>query len=363
MRIRLGMVRYFAVLAVSASVAPVLAPGLAVATSSPTVERIGGRDRFETAAKIAEETFPSPAHRYDAWLARGDDFPDALTASFPAGQYNGGGPLLLTPTGFLHPAVVEQLERLTIGRVWIMGSAAAVSNEVEAELQARGYETFRVQGSDRYGTAEHAAAVYPENWGVAIVATGQQFADALVSGAHAFRLAYPIVLTTSDQLHPTAERILRQRDISHVIIAGGTSAVSAQVQRDLEDICSVRDDGWVDYCIDTERIGGTDRSATAALMADDFVRRIRERGDTGFQPTHVNLARGDNFADAAAAGPHAGHERGPLLLTANPNALGAATADWLRKHCATIQSIHVFGTADAISNEVAEQARQAATCP
>lgn len=355
-------IRSATIAVVVAFVALALAPGLGVAAASPTVERIGGTDRFETAAEIAEETFPSPAHRYDAWLARGDDYPDALTASFPAGQYNSGGPLLLTPTGHLHPAVVEQLERLDIQRVFLMGSAVAISSEVEVELQARGYETVRVAGVDRYGTAQHAAAVYPENWGIAIVATGQQFADALASAAHAYALTYPIVLTTSDRLHPTAETTIRERNIRHVVIVGGTSAVSTQVQRDLEDTCTDPDDGSFRYCVTTERVGGADRTATAALLADDFIRRIRERGDNGYQPTHVNLARGDGFADAAAGGPHGGHERAPLLLTVNTSTLGTATADWLRKHCATIQTIHVFGTADAISGEAAEQARQAATC-
>jgi putative cell wall-binding protein len=316
------------------------------------VERLGGTSRVETAVRISEETWPES--RYDAFLARADLFPDALVASYPAGAFNGGGPLLLTPSHELHPAVRQELERLDVERVFIMGSFAAIAPEVEAQVRALGIETYRTFGRDRYGTARSAASLAPENFGVAFVATGTDFADALAAGPLAYALRQPIFLTPPDELHPEAAEGLRERGISEVVVVGGPGAVSERVARQIEQVCHA---GGPRDCIRTRRIGGRDRTETAALLADELV----EVGEVTL--THVNLARGDAFPDAAAGGPHGGQEMAPILLATSPDRLGPAAGELLRAHAEEIESIHAFGTQDALSDRVLEEARQAATSP
>lgn len=323
-----------------------------------TVERLGGPTRYETAVRISQETFPGQLH--GAWLARGDLFPDALAASYAAKAGSGGGPILLTPPDELHPAVRDELRRTDIQLVYIAGDASAISHGVEAEIQAMGIDTHRAAGADRFATARSVAATAPNNnYGTAIIVTGLDFADALAAGPIAYARYMPIFLTTPDRLHEQAANGLYEQGIHHVIIVGGTSAVSEQVRRDIENFCPFDGGG----CITTSRIGGRNRTETAALLADELVRQVRENVDPGHVPTHVNLARGDTFPDATAGGPHGGQETAPILLTADPHTLGDATRAWLEKHAATIESIHVFGTRDAISNEVVEEARQAASTP
>ncbi len=328
--------------------APALPAG---AAAQVEVERLGGPSRYETAAAIVQEAFPGVA--FNAYLARGGLFPDALAASFPAG--GSSEPLLLTPPDALHPAVREQLERLDVTQVRIIGSFDAVSREVEAQLRAMGIDTSRTIGRDRYETAASAAhANGGETYGTAFVATGTDFADALAAGPLAYAALRPILLTPPDDLHPAAEQVLSSLDISEVVIVGGAGAVSERVARQIERIC--RADGPRD-CIRTRRIGGRDRTETAALLADELI----EVGEV--TPTHVNLARGDAFPDAAAGGPHGGQEMAPILLATSPDRLGPAAAEWLRAHAEEIESIHAFGTQDALSDRVLEEARQAATSP
>lgn len=340
------------VLLVSAVTAFAVLPGVGVAAEQVTVERLGGPTRYETAVKITQAVFPGPVE--GVWLARGDLFPDALAASYP------GGPILLTPSDELHPAVRQELRRLEAPLVYIAGDSTAVSHEVEGAIQAMGIDTHRASGADRFATARSVVATRPEdNYGTAIVTTGLEFADALAAGPLANAGNMPILLTTPDRLHEQAAEGLYEQGIHHVIIVGGTAAVSEQVRRDIENFCPF--DGG--RCITTSRIGGRSRTETAALVADELVQWVRDNLDPAFVPTHVNLARGDNFPDATAGGPHGGAELAPVLLTGDPHTLSDATRQWLEKHADTIESIHVFGTHHAISDQVAEEARQAATSP
>lgn len=320
------------------------------------VERLGGATRIETAVEISKATYGD--RNSSAFLAGATAFPDALAASYPAAIYS--SPILLTPKERLHEATREELLRLQVDRVDILGDTTVVSNAVQDELASLGIESNRLAGETRYETSLQANAVGGgENvGGPALVATGTGFADALAVGPLAAGLYWPIVLTTPDELHPAARESFGY-GYNEAILVGGTAAIADRVGEQIEQICrSAQDPDRPDAqnCVKViGRIGGADRTQTAALFADELVRQV------GTPPTHVNLARGDDFADAAAGGPHAGDELAPILLTVNRDELGEATRQWLEEHADTIESIHVFGTRGAISDEVVEEAREAAT--
>lgn len=344
-------------LAVAGSaVVVVLAAGSgAGASADVSVERLGGGTRIETAVTLSRATFDPTT--YDAWLARSDAFPDALVASAPAGFYNGGGPVLLTPSDHLHPAVREELERLQTQRVEILGSHDSVSGEVEAEIAAMGIDIFRISGRDRYHTAVIAASTMSgETRGMAFLATGADFADSLAAGPLAYVLGRPIYLTPPDGLHPDAGQGLLQTGSRKVTILGGPGAVSEEVERQVEETCYPQTSP--PDCLEVVgRIGGRDRTETAALLADELL--SQEMSGVG-PPVHVNLARGDAFPDGVAGAPHAGEELAPILLTAGPDDLGDATRQWLESYQGTIETLHAFGTDDALSDHVLEEARTAA---
>lgn len=91
-------------------------------------------------------------------------------------------------------------------------------------------ETY--SGTNRYDTAAKiAAAIGNGNIGgfggkrTAILAVGNNYADALAAGSIAFKGKHPILLTDSAALSTETNAVLTSLGIQQVIIMGGTSAV------------------------------------------------------------------------------------------------------------------------------------------
>lgn len=165
------------------------------------VSRVGGPDRFATAALLA--LAPGPAavgrdelNRRTAVLSSGLNFPDALAAG-PV-VYRRHFPQLLTGSGPLPASTRQALVELGIQHVIITGGAAAVPAGVEGELAALGISTERIAGDTRYGTAlgivERAVRDFDFSVAHIDVATGENFPDALAGGPHGGRDLSPLLL-------------------------------------------------------------------------------------------------------------------------------------------------------------------------
>lgn len=103
-----------------------------------TVQRLSGPTRVETAMEVA--TFAEQQLGFDfgsLMVARGDEFPDALTAA----QYGGsvGDVILLTATPTLLPATAAEYIRLRCPEIELVrgvGGVAALSEETLADVEA-----------------------------------------------------------------------------------------------------------------------------------------------------------------------------------------------------------------------------------
>ena len=103
----------------------------AVAAIVPDTRRVGGTDRYDTAALLAER-YESDVDR--AFVATGSAYPDALTGSSLAGYE--GAPLLLTRADRLPHSTEAALDALSPQGVAVFGGAGAVGNSVVAQLDA-----------------------------------------------------------------------------------------------------------------------------------------------------------------------------------------------------------------------------------
>jgi Cell wall binding domain 2 (CWB2) len=176
----------------------------------------------------------------------------------------------------------------------------------------------RIAGPDRYATS---VAISKATWqaGAAkavVLARGDTFPDALAGGPLAAMKDAPLLLTRPAGLLSTIkaeiQRVLPAGET--VYLLGGTSAISPQIQSQLQSL------GYL-----TKRLGGATRYATAALIAREI------------KPTTRNiwLATGRNFPDALAAGAAAAHftvEQGfqpHVLLLTNDATLPAETAGYI----------------------------------
>ena len=173
-----------------------------------------------------------------------------------------------------------------------------------------------------------------------IVASGKAFPDALSAGPLAAYGPHPILYADEGTLHPDTAAYLAEH-ADHVIVMGGTAAVTEQIETQIRAIPQANRAGQRPMAI--TRLGGADRYATAVVFARWLNTPVLE-GRHCFTPDTVGLATGINPADAAASGPLLARRCAPLLLT-QPDRLPTITASYLRR---TSQLI-VFGGTKAIN--------------
>ena len=224
-----------------------------------TVNRVSGANRYETAAAIATFqstlapvgiTTVSGVALRTAFVATGENFPDALSGGAPA--FKGKHPILLTATASLPAATSAALTNLSVQRVILLGGEAAVSAAVATEIAAlgTGIRVDRIAGSNRGATAAALASLDVAtlaNGGfdfynlaasqacngagnplsnVALIVSGSGFADALSAGPHAGVCNAPILIAGS----PSTATFLTANTakVGVVRAIGGPAAVSAE---------------------------------------------------------------------------------------------------------------------------------------
>lgn len=282
--------------AVSNSVASELAT-----CTAGSVSRIAGSNRYATAAAVSS-TFLSPGID-KAYVATGENFPDALAGSAAAGAGAGGPVLLVRPTSVPSETAAE-LNRLNPNTIVVLGGTAAISAGVESTLGAYG-TVVRVAGSNRYSTGALVSSyAFPSGANTAYVATGTNFPDALAGGPAAVQVQGPVLLVDPNSIPSSVGAELARLGLSSIKVLGGTAAVSASVEAGLKA-----------YAPSVTRLSGSNRYATAAAVSKDT-----------FAPGvgTIFIATGTNFPDALAGGPIAGILGGPILLT-DPNSIPSDT--------------------------------------
>ncbi len=340
---------------VAASVVVLALAGPAAATPSFSFARLAGTDRDDTARVVAEQSFqPAVA---TVVIARGDDYPDALAGVYVASS---GSPILLTLPDSLPPPTRKAIHDLGVTHAILIGGTGSIGTSVEDQLHSINVSTERLAGTDRYDTAKQCAEYYSASTigttngrRAAIVASGRTFPDALAGGPLAYGAGFPIVLVEPHALPGSSRAALTDMGIQEVLVLGGTNAVGDDVESTLAGMGLV-----------VMRIAGRDRTETATRVADyeldpNSKLAVDNRALT-FDAAHVNLARGDDYPDALAGGPHAGEELSPVLLTSSPNVLGPTTRTWLTVHSGTLLDGHLFGGPAAISTTVQSDATTAA---
>lgn len=201
---------------------------------SNNVKRLQGATRYETAARVAEETIAILGDRYTGaiFVATGANFPDATAAApLAAGLQR---PILLSnPNAAFAQAVLLPPEATS---AYILGGTGAVSSGVASALSSElSGSVTRLSGATRYETAvriaEHGVAE-GLHWNGVGIATGENFPDALSGGAMLGRIRSVMLLTLPTSL-PTITRDTLQGNagaIDALFIFGGTGAVSSSVE-------------------------------------------------------------------------------------------------------------------------------------
>jgi alpha-tubulin suppressor-like RCC1 family protein/putative cell wall-binding protein len=347
-------------LVLAASVALPLGVTSAAAQSVPSVtaERVAGADRYETSVEVARQVGGGSLAGLDRLIVvTGERFPDGLTASGLAGFLDEGGrsgrtAILLTRTESLPQVVADAIRDSGVpaSDVIVVGGTAAVSTEVfTAVAEAAGWDgagenpVTRIAGADRYETAaaivefvkQQAGGSLPDSYRTVLVANGQRFPDALAGGTLAYRSGHLIMLSPPPSAPQVTLSAVDTLAANCAVVLGGTAALAAQVAEQVEDRLVPGGCGG-------ERVGGSDRFETAALVASRFQ-------NVNGPSTEVLLVSGVEFADALTAAPLAGGDRPVLFGT--PDGLPASTESWLQAQEGVTNLVVVGGT-DAIGSGV-----------
>ena len=215
------------------------------------MNRIGGADRFETAALMADAFSPADVADSTAIVATGFTAADALAAGPLA--HAGPHPVLLTRVDELPQVTADALVDLEVDTVVVLGGEnAAVSAEVASDIEdLDGIDTVtRAAGDNRFETAVEIAGLTGFAGENVMLATGygpdDVPADALAGGAYGAKhdaVLLPIN-DVLDEMPAAIEGYLEANAamIDKVVSLGGTTAVSENVADTAADAAAHEED-------------------------------------------------------------------------------------------------------------------------
>jgi putative cell wall-binding protein len=303
-------------------------PVLQAAAEVPAVitwKRLAGASRYSTMSAIVSEGFGDSDW---AIVASGSNFPDALVASALAGAYD--CPIIITDPNELSTEAANQLLRMDVDYVFIMGGTSAVSEDVELGIEELGIMTYRVSGSSRLETSVRALGEVRDAGSTSntiIVASGTKYADALSIGPWAYLKKAPIILAGSNGLLTDEEVEAIQSDeyVTQILIVGGPSAVSRSIRDQLGDQFGYK------------RLEGEDRFETNREV-------MAWTADNGLSWTQPAVASGANYPDALVGAAFSG-SKGSVLALNHSSTIGMITA-----HKSSVMRGYILGGKSAVAS-------------
>lgn len=193
----------------------------------PTVTRLGGQDRYDTAGRIADALRAKAGKPSRVVVVNGDGYADALSAAPLASAK--GWPILLTRPASLPTFTRDAISRSGATASLLVGSANVVSDAVKNALPS----PVRKGGKDRYetcGLVVDFAVTQGCSFAHVALATGTNFPDALSAGPFLAPDRGLLVLTSTDLADTLAHRLTANKaQVTKLDVIGSTSVVSDQV--------------------------------------------------------------------------------------------------------------------------------------
>ncbi|MBC2581559.1 cell wall-binding repeat-containing protein [Clostridium sp. DJ247] len=304
----------------------------AASVTPPESPRLWGADRYETAAKVSQTGWTSGSDY--AVIASGEGYADALCAA-PLAKVN-NAPILLTQKDVLNAATLDELKRLKVKHVYIIGGQGVVSQAVEDKIKAEvTTDIQRLGGQDRYDTSVKVAQKLGTTTKI-VLASGEGYADALSAAPVAAIEGMPILLTQSATLsQPTADYIKANSGITKTYVIGGYASVSDDTMKAVPG---------------AERFGGADRYETNAKVIKGFA------ADFKFNNVYLALGNGpigNEFADALSGSAIAAKNKNPLIITGKT--LSASTEDLIKTKLTSSTTITILGGTANLSDDFIAQ--------
>lgn len=198
----------------------------------------------------------------------------------------------------------------------------------------------RFAGANRYSTAAVISKSSFDSAKTVILASGNDFADALAGVPLAVNQNAPIILTTKDTIPDSSLAEIKRLGAEKVLILGGKGVISADVEKALTA-----------QGLKTQRLAGATRFGTATAIAEEI----------NDAPTDVIFVYAFNYADALSASTAAALKNAPIIYLRTNGELDADTKAYLAKLKAAscVKNAYVIGGEGVISEKMLHTAADA----
>lgn len=246
-------------------------------TQDPKVDILAGKDRYETAVKVAEEYImnqPFSSKNPNVVIVNGNSLVDGLSASPLAAKLK--APMLLSKTDEVPKATLDYLKKLsentTISNlknitINLVGGKGVLSDNVEKQLKDLGYTVKRYGGENREATSMKVAnAIGNKNNAFVVGANGEADAMSIASVASSTKMSQtnnaiaPIIVSNFKGLSSNALDFLD--NAKTVTVLGGEAVVSN------EEFDAIKE--AVPTTAKVNRIAGANRQETNAKVISTY---------------------------------------------------------------------------------------------
>ena len=193
------------------------------------VERIAGVDRYGTSEMVARRVTGITGKKNTGVIASGQVFPDALSVGTFASR--DGYPILLVKKNFVPDQVVRAIKDLDINKTYIAGGTNTISKSTEAKLPG---VLERMAGKDRYETSVAIAKSKFKDSREAFIASGEEFADALVISPVSGKYNRPTLLASRNKkTNAVVKKYIEESYLTSITAIGGEKYLPNSIMLDL----------------------------------------------------------------------------------------------------------------------------------
>ena len=193
------------------------------------VERIAGVDRYGTSEMVARRVTGITGKKNTGVIASGQVFPDALSVGTFASR--DGYPILLVKKNLVPDQVVRAIKDLDIKKTYIAGGTNTISKSTEAKLPG---VLERMAGKDRYETSVAIAKSKFKDSREAFIASGEEFADALVISPVSGKYNRPTLLASRNKkTNAVVKKYIEESYLTSITAIGGEKYLPNSIMLDL----------------------------------------------------------------------------------------------------------------------------------
>jgi len=196
---------------------------------------------------------------------------------------------------------------------------------------------YRVQGVDRYETANEIAARGWDTASTVILASGTSYPDALAGAPLAYKLNAPILLVNGNSVPVSVMNRIYALGATNVYILGGSAAVSSSIENELRT-----------KNFSVERIWGQNRYETAIRVAEKLCSLSSASGE-------AFVVSGENYPDALSVSPVAALRNAPIIYSNKKGEIDQNAASLLRS--IGVSKAYVIGGTSAVGGSVTSNLR------